>query len=158
LFSPLAIRAAMMGAPTSAVLTDVHDFINQAIDGLVLALFPHQTLAQGREAERLVRAITAASKRMLSAAYLVETGIVMQVRRGDEAARDLDLLLAKLKIDIFPVSGKEPIYRVRLSNIMAADDIRKSLTSAIASLTRLLKPAQLRCFSRATIFPRRTFL
>jgi ribonuclease VapC len=64
-------------------------------------------LDQEAEAERLVRAIAAASERMLSAANLVETGIVMQVRRGDEAARDLDLLLAKLKIDIIPVSGKQ---------------------------------------------------
>ena len=64
-------------------------------------------LDQEAEAERLVRAIAAASERMLSAANLVETGIVMQVRRGDEAARDLDLLLAKLKIDIIPVTGKQ---------------------------------------------------
>jgi ribonuclease VapC len=64
-------------------------------------------LDQEAEAERLARAIAAASERMLSAANLVETGIVMQVRRGDEAARDLDLLLAKLKIDIIPVSGKQ---------------------------------------------------
>jgi ribonuclease VapC len=64
-------------------------------------------LDQEAEAERLARAIAAAPERMLSAANLVETGIVMQVRRGDEAARDLDLLLAKLKIDIFPVSEKQ---------------------------------------------------
>ena len=64
-------------------------------------------LDQEAEAERLARAIAAASERMLSAANLVETGIVMQVRRGDEADRDLDLLLAKLKIDIIPVSGKQ---------------------------------------------------
>ena len=64
-------------------------------------------LDQEAEAERLARTIAAASDRMLSAANLVETGIVMQVRRGDEAARDLDLLLAKLKIDIVPVSGKQ---------------------------------------------------
>ncbi len=64
-------------------------------------------LDQEAEAERLARAITAASERMLSAANLVETGIVMQVRRGNEAARDLDLLLAKLKIDIIPVSEKQ---------------------------------------------------
>ena len=44
---------------------------------------------------------------MLSAANLVETGIVMQVRRGDEAVRDLDLLLAKLKIEIIAVSVKQ---------------------------------------------------
>ena len=64
-------------------------------------------LDQEAEADRLARAIAAASERMLSAANLVETGIVMQVRRGDEAARDLDLLLAKLKIEIIPVSEKQ---------------------------------------------------
>ncbi len=64
-------------------------------------------LDQEPEAERLARAIATASERMLSAANLVETGIVMQVRRGDEAARDLDLLLAKLKIEIIPVSAKQ---------------------------------------------------
>jgi ribonuclease VapC len=64
-------------------------------------------LDQEAEAERLARAIAAASERMLSAANLVETGIVMQVRRGDEAARDLDLLLAKLKVDIIPVSARQ---------------------------------------------------
>ena len=64
-------------------------------------------LDQEAEAERLARAVAADSERMLSAANLVETGIVMQVRRGDEAARDLDLLLAKLKIEIIPVSGKQ---------------------------------------------------
>jgi ribonuclease VapC len=36
-----------------------------------------------------------------------ETGIVMQVRRGDEAARDLDLLLAKFAIEIIPVSARQ---------------------------------------------------
>jgi ribonuclease VapC len=64
-------------------------------------------LAQEAEAERLAHAIAAVSERMLSAANLVETSIVMQVRRGDEAARDLDLLLAKLKIEIIPVSGRQ---------------------------------------------------
>ena len=64
-------------------------------------------LDQELEAERLAHAIATASERMLSAANLVETGIVMQVRRGDEAVRDLDLLLAKLKIEIIAVSAKQ---------------------------------------------------
>ena len=64
-------------------------------------------LDQEQEAERLAHAIATASERMLSAANLVETGIVMQVRRGDEAVRDLDLLLAKLKIEIIAVSVKQ---------------------------------------------------
>lgn len=64
-------------------------------------------LDQEPEAERLAHAIATASERMLSAANLVETGIVMQVRRGDEAVRDFDLLLAKLKIEIIAVSAKQ---------------------------------------------------
>jgi ribonuclease VapC len=64
-------------------------------------------LDQEPEAERLAYAIATASERMLSAANLVETGIVMQVRRGDEAVRDLDLLLAKLEIEIIAVSAKQ---------------------------------------------------
>ena len=64
-------------------------------------------LDQESEAERLAHAIATASERMLSAANLVETGIVMQIRRGDEAVRDLDLLLAKLKIEIIAVSAKQ---------------------------------------------------
>lgn len=64
-------------------------------------------LDQEPEAERLARAIANAPERMMSVANLVETGIVMQVRHGDEAARDLDLLLAKFKIDIVPVSEKQ---------------------------------------------------
>jgi ribonuclease VapC len=64
-------------------------------------------LDQEPEAERIAHAIATASERMLSAANLVEIGIVMQVRRGDEAVRDLDLLLAKLKIEIIAVSAKQ---------------------------------------------------
>jgi ribonuclease VapC len=64
-------------------------------------------LDQEAEAERLTRAIALVSERMVSAANVVETGIVMQVRRGDEAARDLDLLLAKFGIEISPVSARQ---------------------------------------------------
>ena len=44
---------------------------------------------------------------MLSAANLVEAGIAIQARRGDDGMRDFDLLLAKLHIDIAPVSIKQ---------------------------------------------------
>jgi len=44
---------------------------------------------------------------MLSAANLVEAGLVMQTRRGDEGSRDLDLLLSKLKIEIVPFTAKQ---------------------------------------------------
>jgi ribonuclease VapC len=64
-------------------------------------------LDQEPEANRIVRAIAAASDRMLSAANLVEASIVMQARRGDEGSRDLDLLIAKLKIEIVAFTAKQ---------------------------------------------------
>ena len=49
---------------------------------------------------------------MLSASNLVEIGIVMQARRGDDGARDLDLLLAKLKVEVAAVTaGQADIAR-----------------------------------------------
>ena len=62
---------------------------------------------QELEAERIVRTLASAPERILSAANLVEVGIVMQARRGDDGARDLDLLLAKLRVDIAVVTANQ---------------------------------------------------
>jgi ribonuclease VapC len=64
-------------------------------------------LDQESEAERIVRTLASAPERMLSAANLVEVGIVMQARRGDDGARALDLLLAKLRVDIAAVTASQ---------------------------------------------------
>ena len=64
-------------------------------------------LDQEPEAERIVRILASAPERTLSAANLVEVGIVMQARRGDDGARDLDLLLAKLRVDIAAVTASQ---------------------------------------------------
>ncbi len=62
-------------------------------------------LDQEPAAERIARILAATPERMLSAANLVELGIVMQARRGDDGARDVDLLLAKLRVEIVPFTG-----------------------------------------------------
>jgi ribonuclease VapC len=64
-------------------------------------------LDQEPEAERIALALAATPERSLSAANLVEAGIVMQARRGDEGARDLDLLLAKLNVEIIPFTARQ---------------------------------------------------
>jgi len=63
-------------------------------------------LDQEPEAKRIAHVLASTSERTLSAANLVEVGIVMQARRGDDGARDLDLLLAKLKVDIATVTPR----------------------------------------------------
>ena len=64
-------------------------------------------LDQELEAERIARTLASAPERVLSAANLVEVGIVMQARRGDDGERDLDLLLAKLRVDIAAVTASQ---------------------------------------------------
>jgi ribonuclease VapC len=64
-------------------------------------------LLQEPEAERITRAIVQASPRLLSAATLLEAGIVLQLRYGEEGSRDLDLLLHTLDLRVMPVSEKQ---------------------------------------------------
>jgi ribonuclease VapC len=64
-------------------------------------------LDQEPEAARIVRTLASAPERTLSAANLVEAGIVVQARRGDDGAGDLDLLLAKLRVDIAAVTASQ---------------------------------------------------
>jgi len=62
---------------------------------------------QEPEAERIARTLAATPERMLSAANLLEVGIVMQARRGDDGTRDVDLLLAKLRVEIVPFTARQ---------------------------------------------------
>lgn len=64
-------------------------------------------LEQEPESERMAYAISSAPKPMISSATLVEVGIVLQARRGDVGARDLDLLLVKLGVDVIPFSVRQ---------------------------------------------------
>ena len=57
------------------------------------------------EAECLVAALEAAVLRRISAATLVETGIVMQARYGDAGAYEVDIFTDKLGVDILAVTA-----------------------------------------------------
>lgn len=52
------------------------------------------------------RAIVADPRRLISAATLVETSIVVESRRGEAAGRELDLLVHRISADV--VSVNEP--------------------------------------------------
>ena len=64
-------------------------------------------LDQEPEAERIARTLAATPERMLSAANLLEVEIVMQARRGDDGTRDVELLLAKLRVEIVPFTARQ---------------------------------------------------
>ena len=55
------------------------------------------------EREAFAEAVDSAGSCSMSVASLVECSIVLAARRGPEALRDLDLLIAKAAIDLVPV-------------------------------------------------------
>lgn len=59
------------------------------------------------EAARLAQAIEGDAVRLLSAATLLESSIVLESRQGEAAVRELDLLLAKAGVQIEPVTAEQ---------------------------------------------------
>lgn len=66
---------------------------------LVAILFAEST------AERLMEAILAAPRPIVSAASLVEVGIVAIARHGEASERELNSLLRQLRLQIIPVTA-----------------------------------------------------
>lgn len=59
------------------------------------------------ERSSFTAAIAAASRRLISAATLVECGIVVEARRGEIAGRELDLLLHRADIAVIPLDAQQ---------------------------------------------------
>ena len=59
------------------------------------------------EAARLAQAIETDPVRLISAATVVETSIVIETKRGEPAARELDLLLARADVQIESVTAEQ---------------------------------------------------
>jgi ribonuclease VapC len=58
-------------------------------------------------AERLEDQLLAADRLFISAATLVEAGIVVEARRGEIGGRELDLLLHRLGVEIAPLDESQ---------------------------------------------------
>ena len=62
-------------------------------------------LLQGeKEADRILAALADADVRRVSAATVVEAGIVLQARYGDHGERELDLFLQRAEVEVIPFS------------------------------------------------------
>lgn len=59
------------------------------------------------EAEPILNAVVSARRRAVSAASLLEAGMQLQAERGEEALRDLDLLVTKLKLAVLPLGEEQ---------------------------------------------------
>jgi ribonuclease VapC len=59
------------------------------------------------EREHFLELITRAEVRLISAAAVLETGIVLEAKRGDAAGREFDLFLNSARVDIVTVDADQ---------------------------------------------------
>ncbi len=61
------------------------------------------------EAERqtFLDAITAADSRLISAATVLETGIVLESRQGEAAGREFDLFVVRANLEVVPADAEQ---------------------------------------------------
>lgn len=59
------------------------------------------------ERQKFLSAITSAGARMVSAATVLETGIVLESRLGDAAGREFDLFLIRANLQVIPVDAEQ---------------------------------------------------
>lgn len=59
------------------------------------------------ERQKFLVAITAAGSRLVSAATVLETGIVLEARQGEAAGREFDLFVVRANLQIVPVDAEQ---------------------------------------------------
>ena len=59
------------------------------------------------ERQTFLDAVTAAGSRLLSAATILETGIVLESRQGEAAGREFDLFVVRANLQIVPVDAEQ---------------------------------------------------
>lgn len=59
------------------------------------------------ERQRFLDAIVADARRLVSAATILETGMVLEGRQGEAAGREFDLFAVRLSLQIVPFDGEQ---------------------------------------------------
>jgi ribonuclease VapC len=59
------------------------------------------------EREEFLAAITSAERRLISAATVLETGIVLESRQGEAAGREFDLFVVRARLEAVPVDAEQ---------------------------------------------------
>lgn len=68
----------------------------------LIAIFLHEP-----ERQIFLDLILAAPARRISAANVLESGMVIEARRGEMGSRELDLFLSRLQVEIVPVDAEQ---------------------------------------------------
>jgi len=107
------------------------------------------------EAEEFRAAVEEDTTRLVSAATLLETALVIEVRKGEPGGRELDSLIHKAEVVVVPVDAEHVSEARRAYRRFGKDVTPPASISAMFSPTRW--PARLASpsCSRAMISPRR---
>jgi ribonuclease VapC len=60
-----------------------------------------------RERDEFLKAITSVATRLISAATVLETGMVLEARQGDAAGREFDLFIVRAAFEIVPFDAEQ---------------------------------------------------
>ena len=103
------------------------------------------------ERQKFLGAITSAESRLVSAATLLETGIVVEARQGESAGREFDLFVVRADLQVVPVDSEQ----VEIADPRGADMERAGIERASTEtvlLTRSRNRLRNRCWRRARAF------
>lgn len=59
------------------------------------------------ERKQFLELILQSSRRLMSAASVLETGLVLEAKRGEAAGREFDLFVVKVNLEIVPVDAEQ---------------------------------------------------
>jgi ribonuclease VapC len=59
------------------------------------------------ERKQFLEAVLQAGKRQISAATVLETGIVLESKRGESAGREFDLFVVRANLEVVPVDAEQ---------------------------------------------------
>ena len=110
------------------------------------------------EAEDFRRAVEEDATRLVSAATLLETAIVIEARKGEAAGRELDLLMHKAGVEIVPVDVEQAAEARRAYRRYGRGRIWRDSILAMSLPTHSLARRVSPCYSRVRTSPERMFI
>jgi len=104
------------------------------------------------ERKQFLEHILQAETKLISAANSLETGIVLEARRGEAAGREFDLFIVRAKLEVVPVDAEQVEIARSAWRKYGKGGTQPVSTSEIASPTRWPSSQAKSCWPRERIF------
>jgi len=105
------------------------------------------------ERQKFLSAITSAPSRLISAATVLEAGIILESRQGEAAGREFDLFAGRANLQTVSVDAEQGDVLAQLGASTERAGTRQASTSVIALHTPWPSPSASRCSQKGPISP-----